>query len=637
MVPECPKWVDSGRSGGGQVRIPGLYIALTLHEGLVSKSLISNASHDRLRWQEIGQSVAGTISTTITATYNLLTQNTTVLDTGEVTVASGAAITGQYVSSSFGWTVTNSGKVLNASYGENGIELRGVGDHVTNNVGGVISAINFAIYIDRNEAAVLNDGTIVGSTRSGIYLKHGGMVSNAAAGSITGDNGVDIGVGSGTVVNAGTILGTNYVGIYLLQGGTVSNAASGSITGDSAGVVISANGGTVVNDGSIAGAARFGIYMMSTGFVTNAASASIRGNVGVGLPQGGTLINAGIIVGKSGTAVSLAGTGYNLLVVDPGAAFSGLVTGGTAASNTLELASATSIGALNGIGTQFTNFGSIVFDPGARWDVSGNTIGFGGTISGFAVGDTIELTGITATGSSYFAGILTLTETSGSVALNIPGDFTTDDFKINNIAAGALISVTCFRAGTRIRTSRGEVPVEKLRKGDTILVQTGDGQIVSQPIVWIGQRSVDCRRHLRPKNIWPVRIVSGTFGPGRPSRDLFLSPDHAVFVDAVLIPVKHLINDRTITQVPVPSVEYFHVELPTHAVLLAEGLPVESYLDVNSRTNFANGGASVELFPDFATRTWESHGCAPLVVTGRILDAVRQLVDAHAIETANAA
>jgi len=33
-----------------------------------------------------------------------------------------------------------------------------------------------------------------------------------------------------------------------------------------------------------------------------------------------------------------------------------------------------------------------------------------------------------------------------------------------------------------------------------------------------------------------------------PARDLLLSPDHAVFIDGVLIPVRYLINGSTIVQ-----------------------------------------------------------------------------------------
>ncbi len=73
---------------------------------------------------------------------------------------------------------------------------------------------------------------------------------------------------------------------------------------------------------------------------------------------------------------------------------------------------------------------------------------------------------------------------------------------------------------------------------------------------------------------------------------------------------------------------YYHVELPAHGVLLAEGLPAESYLDTGDRTNFANGGGPIALHPDFASRVWEAEGCAPLVVTGPVLDATRRWVNA---------
>jgi len=102
----------------------------------------------------------------------------------------------------------------------------------------------------------------------------------------------------------------------------------------------------------------------------------------------------------------------------------------------------------------------------------------------------------------------------------------------------------------------------------------------------------------------------------------------------VLIPIKHLINGISIAQVPLDDVTYYHIELPRHDVLLAEGLPAESYLDTGDRGNFDNGGCSVVLYPDFATRVWEAKGCAPLVVTGPELDAVRCRLAARAADMA---
>jgi hypothetical protein len=200
------------------------------------------------------------------------------------------------------------------------------------------------------------------------------------------------------------------------------------------------------------------------------------------------------------------------------------------------------------------------------------------------------------------------------------------------VQINSLAPLPCFAAGTRIATADGWVKVENLRVGD--LVATPDGR--SQPIVWIGSRSVDCARHPRPETVWPVRVSAGAFEAEKPNRDLFLSPDHAVLVSGVLIPIKHLINDRTIRQVSRNAITYYHVELPRHDVMLAEGLPAESWLDTDDRSGFDNVIGPIRLFPDFATipcRTAmarEAHGCAPLVLTGLALTAVRRRLAARA-------
>jgi hypothetical protein len=178
------------------------------------------------------------------------------------------------------------------------------------------------------------------------------------------------------------------------------------------------------------------------------------------------------------------------------------------------------------------------------------------------------------------------------------------------------------------------VPVEELHLGDRVLI-VEDGY--SEPVVWIGHRTADCARHPKPQQVWPVRIAAHALGPGRPSRDLWLSPDHAVFVNNVLIPVKHLINGRTISQVQCDEVTYYHVELPQHSLLLAEGLSVESYLDTGDRAHFANGGSRVVLHPDFASRQREATECAPLVVTGPELAAARRSIEIIAGSTLHSA
>ena len=81
-----------------------------------------------------------------------------------------------------------------------------------------------------------------------------------------------------------------------------------------------------------------------------------------------------------------------------------------------------------------------------------------------------------------------------------------------------------------------------------------------------------------------------------------LSPGHAVCVNAVgevFIPIDHLINGATITQVEADEVTYWHVELESHDVLLAEGLGCESYMDTGNRAFFGREyGRLAEIDPE---------------------------------------
>ena len=196
-------------------------------------------------------------------------------------------------------------------------------------------------------------------------------------------------------------------------------------------------------------------------------------------------------------------------------------------------------------------------------------------------------------------------------------------------ASGDQLPTLCYLAGTLVATPRGEVPVEQLAVDGLVHAQDAG----AAPIKWIGHRRVDCLRHPKPQKVWPVRVCAGAFAEGLPLRDLWLSPDHAVFVGEVLIPIKYLINGISIEQVPMDEVTYYHVELEHHDVLLAEGLPAESYLDTGDRFNFENGGGPISLHPEFSARRWETAriwealGCARLIVTGPELDAVRQRVN----------
>ncbi len=243
-----------------------------------------------------------------------------------------------------------------------------------------------------------------------------------------------------------------------------------------------------------------------------------------------------------------------------------------------------------------------------------------------------QLESLASSGAIYSIG---LTD-SGTPTISITSSQQTADAKVLKlIDTPYTLSVACFAPGTHIATAMGELPVETLRPGQTI--RLADGR--QAEVTWLGYRRVNCRRHGRPWDICPVRVAAHAFGKGQPARDLRLSPDHAVYVEEILIPIRYLINGSTITQEWVDEITYWHVELQSHSVLLANGLPCESYLDTGNRAAFSNGDPALMLYPDFgsgssdAERIWAERACAPLVRSGDALVKVKRwlLSQAHAL------
>jgi hypothetical protein len=221
---------------------------------------------------------------------------------------------------------------------------------------------------------------------------------------------------------------------------------------------------------------------------------------------------------------------------------------------------------------------------------------------------------------------------AGVAALMLQADPTLTPAELDQSGAGLIqapaavaeaLGMACFAEGTRIRTPSGDTEVEMLRVGDLVSVARGG----AEAILWLGQRRVDCRRHVSPHAVWPVRIGAEAFGAGAPLRDLFLSPDHAVHAEGVLIPIKHLTNGVSVRQAGRDEIHYFHIELPRHEVILAEGLPVESYLDAGDRQVFDEGVSDAQpLFGGLRhdlPLLWDGTAAATLCVTGPLVERVR--------------
>ena len=593
-------------------------------------------------------------------------------------------------------TVVNAGTIAGSHVGA----ILKAGGSIDNGTSGLLFANLFGegVLIAGCVGAVTNAGVVCGQLR-GVKLAAGGSISNATTGRITStyQAGAYIAGATGTITNAGTINGR--YGAFLSAGGTIVNQAGGLLAGTTnVAAGISGGAGTIINAGTING--HYGAALSAGGTIVNQAGALLTGtfSVAAGISGGaGTVINAGTITGAV-HAVRFIGNFTDRLIDVPGAVFSGDVEGG-GGSNTLELAAGTNavIGTLTSFGSQFTGFGSIVVDTGARWafDASdtfasrtfvtdngmmlfreaagttltapgisgdggvtqngdgalllggndsfgggitigggtlelsaGNPLGAGpiafigdatirldgsimptGTLHGLAAGDRIDLAGalflargsIQPAASIVNGNTLELTENSGTFDLTLDPaqSYGKLNFELSaDFGSGTVITAdpACFCAGTRILTPCGEVAVEDLRVGHHVVTASGS----TRTIRWVGVRRLDLSRHAAPDRAAPIRIRAHAFADGVPGRDLLLSPDHAVVRDGLLIPAALLVNGATITREMVRRwVTYYHIELDEHAILLAENLPAESYLDTGNRGLFDNASSPTTLHPDF--------------------------------------
>ena len=243
----------------------------------------------------------------------------------------------------------------------------------------------------------------------------------------------------------------------------------------------------------------------------------------------------------------------------------------------------------------------------------------------------IDLTSIANVAGShanmnYTTNVLTITEGSNTYTLDFNPDqnFVGDYFHLTTDGTGTDITentTPCYCRGTLIRTERGEVPVEALTIGSKVLTKSGK----VRPIKWIGRRSYGGRFIMGRKDVLPICIKAGALDDRVPQRDLWLSPHHALYLDGMLIEAKDLVNGVSIVQADrVEKVEYFHIELETHDVIIAEGALAESFIDDDSRGMFSNAHEYRQLYGDVATGLAQC--CAPRCEEGYRVEAVRQRI-----------
>jgi len=230
--------------------------------------------------------------------------------------------------------------------------------------------------------------------------------------------------------------------------------------------------------------------------------------------------------------------------------------------------------------------------------------------------------------------VLTIEEGTQTYTLDFSGNFVGDYFHTapDNGGNGPGTVITedniapCYCPGTLIRTDGGETRVEDLKIGDVVMTASG----LKRPIKWIGRRSYGGRFVMGRKDILPVCIKAGALDENVPKRDLWISPNHAMYFndrhrDGVLIEARDLLNGVSIVQAEyAETVEYIHIELGSHDVIIAEGAFSESFIDDDDRGLFVNAHEYRAMYPDAAAAP--AQYCARRLVEGYEVEAMRRRI-----------
>jgi hypothetical protein len=258
---------------------------------------------------------------------------------------------------------------------------------------------------------------------------------------------------------------------------------------------------------------------------------------------------------------------------------------------------------------------------------AGGTVSTGvGTTTATSFGPNINVT-FTTTSNTALMNFLQGIYLGDNSATNVSDDFQlTLRVKDNTANQGTITEVyniACYLRGTGVATAEGEVAVEDLRIGD--LLRTVDGGL--KPVKFIGTQSFEAEFIAATPAQRPVLIRKDAIGEGLPARDLYVSPMHSLYLDDVLVPAVALENGVSILRADAPEgVEYFHIELDRHDVILAEGLPAESFIDDDSRAVFDNAFEYEALYGEGERIA----RFAPRIEEGYAVEAMRRRIAARA-------
>ncbi|MCK1405118.1 Hint domain-containing protein [Bradyrhizobium sp. 76] len=560
----------------------------------------------------------------------------------------GFTLNGTGVSGQSGFSVASAGDVNN-----DGFDDIIVGAPRYNGSQGM----SYLIYGHASFAAAINltsiSGTAAGYQFTSAITGSRSGYSVAAAGDVNGDGYGDFIVGGPFNDASGLQVGASYV--VFGQAGALSSSLNGTngfifgvggASNDNSGYSV-ASAGDVNGDGFddlIIGARNrdstatdsgtsYVLFGHAGAFTAKLGPSSIDGTNGFSL----TGAAAGDQVGSSvASAGDLNGDGFDDLIVGaPGTDFNGSASGssyvlygrapdaavtriGSAADQTIRGGAFDDT--LYGLGGDDQLFGQDGYDN--LYGGSGND-----KLNGGNGDDTAHFTGAR---SDYIVtqladGSLTIADQRAGAPDGTDTVVNVEFFKFSDAAYTAEQVVACYCTGTLILTDGGEVRVEDLAVGDQVITMSGNARAIK----WIGRRSYAGRFLIGQKHILPIRINAGAIDENVPKRDLWISPHHAMYLQCALIEARDLVNGVSIVQpVDTDKVEYFHIELDTHDVIIAEGSLSETFIDDDSRGIFDNAHEYSLLYTE--EHRDEVRYCAPRRDCGNEVEAARERIESRA-------
>lgn len=429
-----PAWADCTPQAAGQPSLNATCTGTTLNQGGGAPG--TSAGTDG--YGTGNETGTITVSTGASVTGTPGGSRGIYLAEGTVINSTGATITGDRAGVGNGQTapitVTNSGSISSAGFGVEGYTQV----TVTNNASGTITGAAYGVGAN-GSLALVNYGTITGTSASGAAAFTSGTITNYAGATISGGTfGVTVNQET-QVTNYGTIAGAGpfaYAALRVGANSTINNFSGATITTNSGAGIEVGSGSTIYNTGTIRGVG-YGIHASSGG--------------GISIYNGGSISGAF-------DAIVFAGTG-NTLTLAPGSVISGNVTGtgrdtfqlGGSGAATFELSRL-------GTGKQYRGFATFNKVGDSTWTATGASTFNGATnVNAGTLLVNGDLSGSNVTVNA--GGTLGGTGTVGNLAVNggtfTPGNSFLVQFNLSFTAASTYLIEVSPSASSFASTFKG--------------------------------------------------------------------------------------------------------------------------------------------------------------------------------------